>query len=97
VIAAEGTTTIDRPAGEIIDFVLDLNRYKQADTKITRVLASRFDGDTGEVRYAGRLRGIPGPAMVNVVSVDRPRRIDFRSNPGTWQHALLRFPRLLRP
>ena len=91
MIAAEGTTTIDRPAGEIIDFVLDLNRYKQADTKITRVLASRFDGDTGEVRYAGRLRGIPGPAMVNVVSVDRPGRIDFRSKPGTWQHALLRF------
>lgn len=91
MIAVEGTTTIDRPADEIIDFVLDLDLYMQADTKITRVLASRIEGDSGEVRYAGRLRGIPSPAMVNVVSVDRPRRIDFRSKPGTWQHALLRF------
>jgi Polyketide cyclase / dehydrase and lipid transport len=29
--------------------------------------------------------------MVNVVWVDRPRRIDFRSKSGTWQHAFLRF------
>jgi hypothetical protein len=91
MIAAEGTASIERPPDDIIDFVLDLERYMQADTKITRVLAADIDGSTGEVRYAGRVRGIPGPAMVNTVSVERPRRIDFRSKPGTWQHALLGF------
>ena len=91
MISAVGKATIERPANAVIDFVLDLERYKQADTKIARVMASNIAGDTGEVRYAGRLHGIPGPAMVNVVTVDRPSRVDFRSKPGTWQHALLRF------
>ena len=43
------------------------------------------------MRYAGKLRGIPGPAMVNVVAIDRPHRVDYRSKPGTWQHAMLHF------
>lgn len=49
---------------EVFDFVLDLDldRYRLADHKVTRVGETRRDGDTGTVQFAGRLRGLPGPS-----------------------------------
>jgi carbon monoxide dehydrogenase subunit G len=91
VIAVEGSTVVLCAPDAVIDFVTDLERYKQADTKITRVHSSNIRGDHGEVRYSGKLRGIPGPAMVNVVVIDRPRRVDYSSKRGTWQHTLMHF------
>ena len=48
---------------DIIDFVLDLERYRQADHKIGRVGAIERHGTTGTARFAGRLRGLPGPSL----------------------------------
>ena len=91
MIAVQGTVVVDCSPDAVIDFVTDLERYKQADTKITRVLASNIHGDAGEVRYSGQLHGIPSPPIVNVVAIDRPHRVDYRSKPGTWQQAMLHF------
>ena len=62
MIVGEATTTVSVPPSEVFDFVLDLNRYRQADHKIGRVGATHRTGDTGTVRFSGRIRGLPGPA-----------------------------------
>jgi hypothetical protein len=62
MIVGEATTTVSVPPSEVFDFVLDLNRYRQADHKIGRVGAMHRTGDTGTVRFSGRIRGLPGPA-----------------------------------
>ena len=62
VIVGEGTTTVGVPPSEVFAFVLDLERYRQADHKIGRVGAMEWDGaNAGTVRFSGRIRGLPGP------------------------------------
>lgn len=64
LIVGEGRATVRATPDEVFEFVLDLTRYRQADRKIGRVGEIRRDGDTGTVRFAGRLRGLPGPSGV---------------------------------
>lgn len=61
-IVGEATVTVAASPQEILDFVLDLERYRHADHKIGRVGAITRDGDQGTARFSGRLRGLPGPA-----------------------------------
>jgi hypothetical protein len=91
VIAGEGTEIIERPVEDCWGFVLDFERYMRADTKIARVDWIRWDGDRAEIRYAGKLRGLPASTTVQVIDVQPHRRIDVRSKPGTPQHAACRF------
>lgn len=60
----EGSTTVAAPKAEVVEFVLDLERYRQADRKIGRVGEITRHGDTGTVRFSGRVRGLPGPSGV---------------------------------
>lgn len=62
MIVGEATTTVSVPPSEVFGFVLDLNRYRQADHKIGRVGATQRTGDTGTTRFSGRIRGLPGPS-----------------------------------
>src|SRR5437016_5119168 len=62
MIVGEATATVAVPPSEVFEFVLDLNRYRQADRKIGRVGAIHRTGDTGTVRFSGRIKGLPGPA-----------------------------------
>jgi hypothetical protein len=64
MIVGEASTTVKVPPSEVFEFVLDLNRYRQADRKIGRVGAVQRDGDSGTVKFSGRIRGLPGPAGV---------------------------------
>lgn len=61
MIVGEGTATVKATPDEVFEFVLDLERYRQADHKIGRVRAVEGDGNSGTIRFAGRLRGLPGP------------------------------------
>jgi hypothetical protein len=88
MIAGEGIELIRRPAKDICQFILDLEQYKRADLKIRRVHSVTWDGDRAEVRYSGRFRGLPTPAVRQVLTVQRYSRIDVRSKPGTLAHAL---------
>jgi hypothetical protein len=62
VIVGESSTTVSAAASDVFDFVLDLQRYRQADHKIGRVGAIEDEGDHGTVRFSGRIRGLPGPS-----------------------------------
>lgn len=64
MIVGEATTTVDAAPSEIVAFVLDLNRYRQADHKIGKVGAINREGDHGTVEFSGRIMGVPGPRGV---------------------------------
>ena len=61
MIVGEATATVSSKPSEVFEFVLDLNRYRQADHKIGRVGTIDDQGDHGTVQFAGRIRGLPGP------------------------------------
>jgi hypothetical protein len=71
----------------------DLERYRQADTKITKVVrAAVLDADgVGHAKYKGRLRGIPSPADGNDVRLTRWSRVDFIGSPGSYVRRLVDF------
>jgi hypothetical protein len=86
VIVGEATATVDAPASKIFEFVLDLERYRQADRKIGRVGDIHRDGDAGTVEFSGRIRGLPGPSGVYPFTL-APSRLEFRSpvaGPARW-------------
>jgi hypothetical protein len=60
-IIGEATITVTATPEDVFDLVLDLDRYRLADHKIGRVLHVQRNGNAGTVRFAGRLRGLPGP------------------------------------
>lgn len=62
VIVGEASTTVRASPNEVFDFVIDLERYRQADRKIGRVGEIRRFGDGGTVQFSGRIRGLPGPS-----------------------------------
>ena len=62
MIIGEATTTVAALPTEVFEFVLDLNRYQQADRKIGKVGAVNRNGNSGTVSFSGRIKGLPGPA-----------------------------------
>jgi hypothetical protein len=61
MIVGEASATVAVSPQEVFDFVLDLRRYRLADRKIGKVGATTRTGDRGTVRFAGRIKGLPGP------------------------------------
>lgn len=61
MISGEASTTVSVSPDEVLEFVLDLDRYREADHKIGHIGALHRDGDRGTVEFSGRLRGVPGP------------------------------------
>jgi hypothetical protein len=90
VIVGEATTTVSAPPREVFEFVLDLNRYRQADHKIGRVGELDRDGDHGTVRFAGRIRGLPGPSGVYPFTLT-DERLQFGSPIGGAARWFLEF------
>jgi hypothetical protein len=64
MIVAEASATVRVAPYEVIEFVLDLNRYRQADRKIGRVGAVHRHENGGTAEFSGRIRGLPGPRGV---------------------------------
>ena len=87
MLEVHAEVTIDRSPDEILAWVSDLERYRQADTKITKVIRQ----DEDRVRYRGRLRGIPTPADENVVTRKPGRSLTFTGAPDRWTRRLLDF------
>lgn len=89
VLRAEATQVVPATSREVLEFVLDLERYRQADTKIGRVTRPVVldDNDVGRTRYWGRLRGMPPAPDTNLVRLDRWRELTFTGAP--WQPARL--------
>ena len=91
MIAGEGTQLIQRPARDIYEFILDFEKYKQADLKIGTVHSITWHGDQAEIHYRGRFRGLTTPAVRQIITIQPYRRIDVRSTPGTFAHFTSRF------
>jgi len=91
MIAGEGSELVHRPARDIYEFVLDPERYKQADLKIGTVYSLTWLGDHAEIHYSGRFRGLPTPSVRQVITAQPHRRVDVQSKPGTFAHFVSRF------
>ncbi len=74
------------PPSAVFDFVLDLNRYREADRKIGRVGATQRTGDSGTFRFWGRIRGLPGPSGTYpfVLTASRLRVGSPIAGPARW-------------
>lgn len=94
MIRAEGSIDIERSPREVLDFVLDLHRYRLADAKITSVTAQPTlteDNCEGRALYRAKLRGIPTPSQWQIVSLVPWRRLDIRTEPGQWTAQIATF------
>ncbi|MEZ5381551.1 MAG: SRPBCC family protein [Microthrixaceae bacterium] len=83
-IRAEASRQIAATSREVLEFVLDLDRYRQADTKIGRVVqpVELGEDDVGSARYWGRLRGTPPAPDTNIVRLTRWSELTFTSAPS---------------
>lgn len=91
MIAGEGTEVIRATPEECRAFVLDLDRYKQADRKLGTIKRVEFEGNRGEVTYTTRFRGLPGPPVTHTIELDGEHDIDVRSKPDTFDGRLSAF------
>lgn len=84
VVCGEGKTVIRRPPKDILEFVLDVDRYRRADLKIGRVHYVHRRGNEGEVRHGGRLLGLPAPPVVLGFALTPYARLEFRGIAVPW-------------
>ena len=84
MVCGEGRTVIRRSPKDILEFVLDVDRYRQADLKIGRVHYVKREGNVGEVRHDGRLFGIKAPAVVLQFTLTPYSRLEFRGIKMPW-------------
>lgn len=61
MIQVAATTQVRRTSREVLEFVADLDRYREVDPKIGRITRPLVLDETGmgRVSYWGRLRGLP--------------------------------------
>jgi Polyketide cyclase / dehydrase and lipid transport len=91
MVYGEATITIHRSAKDILEFVIDLEKYREADHKFHRIHYVERRNDHGRAKYSGRLRGIPTPADVQDWTLQPYRRLEFRSRPSLWPGMVARF------
>ena len=93
VLRAEATRVVPATSREVLEFVLDLERYRDADTKIGRVTQPIVLDDTGEgrTRYWGRLRGTPPAPDTNIVRLHRWSELTFTGAPRQPARLVLDF------
>ena len=91
VIEGHGEIIIERKPQEILDFVLDLERYREADTKIGRIRSFERHDNSGTVRYRGKLRGLPTPTDTQTFELVPGRSLTFRSADSLWPGMVARF------
>lgn len=91
MIEGVGEVVIDRPPEAVIAFVCDLERYKKADWKIGRVLATRREGNTIFMSHDGSLRGVPGPAVSLEMTIEGRTSVRYRSVPTFPSRWILTF------
>ena len=84
MICGEGEVVIDCDPRKVIEFVLDVERYRQADHKIGPVRWVKRDGNRGEVRHGGRFMGLPAPAVTLGFELTPSSRLDFKGVKTPW-------------
>jgi hypothetical protein len=97
VIEGSACAAVRATPGQVIAFVLDLDRYRLADTKIASARFVAGDSVGGTVVIKGRLRGLPTPPdrQHYTVSADG-NTVQFRSAPSRWPGLLATFHGIVR-
>lgn len=92
-LTATATREIGATSREVLEFVLDLERYRQADHKIGRVTEPIVldDNNEGSTRYWGRMRGTPPAPDTNLVKLDPWRTLTFTGAPRQPARLILDF------
>lgn len=83
-VCGTGTTVIRCDPADVLDFVLDVDRYRQADHKVGRLRYMRRQGNKGQVRHGGRFLGLPAPAATLSFELTPSSRLDFRGVSMPW-------------
>jgi hypothetical protein len=82
-LTAEATNEVGAAPRAVLELVLDLDRYRQADRKIVRVISTTGpDADgRGSVRFWGRLRFMPPLPDTQLFVLERWSRLTFTGAP----------------
>jgi len=82
-LTVSSTAEISATPQEVLEFVLDLDRYRQADQKITRVssVTGPDENGVGTVRLWGKLPGMPPAPDRQDFTLDRWSRLTFVGAP----------------
>ncbi len=86
-LTVSATAEISATPQEVLEFVLDLDRYRQADHKIIRVssVTGPDENGAGSVRLWGKLPGMPPALDRQDFTLEKWRRLTFvgaRRQPG---------------
>lgn len=78
---------------EVLELVLDLDRYRQADSKILtiRTVDGPDENGRGEVRLWSRLKFTPPAPDEQIMQLERWRRLTFSSAPRQPLRLIFRF------
>jgi len=90
VIEGIGEAVVRATPDEAIAFVLDLDRYRQADKKIGPVAWIRPEGSGALVRFRSRMMGMPGPSVTQRIERSG-NRLDVRTVEPKWMTRMLDF------
>jgi hypothetical protein len=92
-VNVSATRVVPATGREVLELVLDLDRYRIADHKITTVSrpVDLDERDEGRARYWGRLPGLPPAPDVNLVRLERWQRVTFVGAPRQPARAVLAF------
>jgi Polyketide cyclase / dehydrase and lipid transport len=96
MIQASATITTGASPQTVLEFVTDLERYRQADQKIRKIVdhgnrADLLQDKTTTVRYRGNVRGLVSPMDSNEVTLKRWSRVDFVGSPSSWVRRMVDF------
>ena len=83
VVQAEADTLVTCTSRDVLELVLDLDRYRQADTKIGRVIRPVVldQHGHGSTRYWGHMRGLPPAPDTNLVKLTPWTELTFTGAP----------------
>ncbi|TPQ16453.1 SRPBCC family protein [Streptomyces sporangiiformans] len=81
MLTVEVTETFPCTPDELLDFVMDVERYALVDRKLRPVLWTRRDGNLLEFAFRPRLAGLPAPRTVARARLTPGHRIDIALAP----------------
>nr|WP_042191242.1 SRPBCC family protein [Kibdelosporangium sp. MJ126-NF4]CEL19941.1 hypothetical protein [Kibdelosporangium sp. MJ126-NF4]CTQ97165.1 hypothetical protein [Kibdelosporangium sp. MJ126-NF4] len=81
MLTVEVTEVIACTPDELLEFVMDPERYAEVDTKIRPVVWVRRDGNVTEFKFRSKLAGLPGPPTVSRMTLTPGKRVDVALAP----------------
>lgn len=83
MVRIQAVQTIACTPAEVLEFVMDIERYAEVDEKIRPVYWSRSDGNLVEFQFRPKLPGlpIPTPKLVQRVQLTPGERIEITNAP----------------